>query len=245
MDAFHVSGADVIKSLDTFDSGLLGLGWAHSSGSPPFAWSSLWLCVSLCVGYQGGLRGVTPQCCADDQTRSSYCDESLLPAAQCATALAQVVGQEVSLGGSSLDEELGDSWGWSGLSSFDIRDLGGYLDTTSSCVQSCCQGSFRSTPHCCCWCSSSWVQGQVWSCSLHVPCCWKVPVGTQTRPVSDTRKRLHVLGGIKHPPDATSCFKKLCSWNTRHQRHNGLAQYNSSDTQDPTDKQGTRHTHTL
>ena len=74
-----------------------------------FAWSSLWLCVSLGVRYQEGLRGVTPQCCADDQTRSSYCDESLLPAAQCATALAQVVGQEVSLGGSSLDEELGYS----------------------------------------------------------------------------------------------------------------------------------------
>ena len=61
-----------------------------------FAWSSLWLCVSLGVGYQEG---------------SSYCKERLLPAAQCATALVQVVGQEVSLGGSSLDEELGYSWG--------------------------------------------------------------------------------------------------------------------------------------
>ena len=56
---------------------------------------------------------------------------------------------------------------------------------------------------------------------------------------------LHFFSGIKHPPDALCCFKKtVCSWNTRHERHNGLAQYNSSDTYDSTDKQGTRRTHT-
>ena len=174
----HLFVADVVKSFDTVDGGVLdrvhrslglpawfrhvyfqyhagvrlwfklaaGLGepWTGDGGIPQGCPLSMMFIVALYLpwcGYLGELPDVSPQLYADNLTCVSTRPEQLLRAAQFTSAYVRLVGQEpapskcILMSTSAVVRRDMKEWvisdqgeHWS--VKLDVRDVGGYLDTT-------------------------------------------------------------------------------------------------------------------
>ena len=144
----HLFVADVVKSFDTVDRAILlsslGLPWTRDGSIPQGCPLSMMFIVAFYLPwcrYLSAQAGVQPQLFADNLKCVLLDPDSLLAAARFTTGYVRLVGQEpapskcvllstsrevrYSMKGWLLSQE-GDQWSVR----FDVRDLGGHLDTT-------------------------------------------------------------------------------------------------------------------